>query len=133
MSTDSWRILIALVVAVHGIGHTYFLVYALGLVQREQASRSWLLSGRLPDAAVRGVGILIWLLVTAGFVAVGVGILGQHDWWRGLAVVSSVVSLLGLALFLQAKLPFFNAGAMDVIILVALLLAHWPSAELVRS
>jgi hypothetical protein len=52
MSNNSWRILIALAVAIHGIGHTYFLVYALGLVQRGQADRSWLLSGRLPDAAV---------------------------------------------------------------------------------
>jgi hypothetical protein len=50
-----------------------------------------------------------------------------------LAVGSSVVSLLGLALFLQAKPPFFNAGAMDVIILVALLLLHWPSPTLIGS
>jgi hypothetical protein len=133
MSNDSWRILIALVVAVHGIGHTYFLVYALGLVQRGQADRSWLLSGRIPDTAVMGMGILIWLLVTAGFVAAGVGIFGLHDWWRWLAVASSAVSLLGLVLFLQVRLPFFNAGAMDVVILVALLLLHWPSAALVGS
>jgi hypothetical protein len=52
MSNNSWRILITLAVAIHGIGHSYFLVYALGLVQRGQADRSWLLSGRLPDAAV---------------------------------------------------------------------------------
>lgn len=133
MSNDSWRMLIAAVIAVHGIGHTYFLVYALGLDKRVQTGRSWLLSGRLPDAAVKAVGILIWLLATAGFVAAGVGVFGQHDWWRGLAVVSSVISLLGLALFLQAKLPFFNAGAMDAIILVALLLLHWPSPALIGS
>jgi len=133
MSSNFWRILIALVLAAHGIGHTYFLVYALGLDKRVQASRSWLLSGRVPGAVVMGVGILIWLLATVGFVVAGVGVFGQHDWWRGLAVVSSVISLLGLALFLQAKLPFFNAGAMDVIILVALLLLHWPSPALIGS
>jgi hypothetical protein len=133
MSSNSWRILIALVVAVHGIGHTYFLVYVLDLVQQEQAGPSWLLGGRLPDAVVKAVGVLIWLLAMVGFVAAGVGVFGQHDWWRWLAVASSVVSLLGLCLFLQAKLPFFNAGAMDVIILVTLLLLHWPSPALIGS
>lgn len=133
MTNDSWRILIAVVLAAHGIGHTYFLVDVLGLVKGEQAGYSWLLSGRIPDAAVKAVGILVWSLATAGFVAAGAGIFGQYGWWRGLAVAFSVLSLLCLALFLQPKLPFFNAGAMDVIILVALLLVHWPSAALVGS
>jgi hypothetical protein len=82
MSNNSWRILISLVLAVHGIGHTYFLVYALGLDKRAQASRSWLLSGHVPDDAVKALGILIWLLATVGFVVTGVGVFGEHDWWR---------------------------------------------------
>jgi hypothetical protein len=44
MSSNSWRILIALAFAVYGIEHTCSLVHALDLVQQKQASRSWLQS-----------------------------------------------------------------------------------------
>ena len=66
------------VVAVHGVGHVLFLVPALGLAQWGQTGRSWLLSGRVPDIAVRATGGLLWLLAIAGFVAVGAGLWGHH-------------------------------------------------------
>jgi hypothetical protein len=92
-----------------------------------------LLSDHVPDGTVKIIGGALWLLALVGFVAAGIGVWSQQERWRGVAVASSAVSLLGLALFAQASQPFLSAGAMDVIILVGLLLVHWPSAELVGS
>jgi hypothetical protein len=133
MSNDVWRIVIGLVVFAHGVGHVFFLVPTLGLAQWGITGRSWLLSGRVPDVVVKVIGGVLWLLVIAGFVAAAIGVWSQQEWWRGLAVASSAVSLLGLALFAQRSQPFLSAGAMDVLILVALLLFQWPSAALVGS
>jgi hypothetical protein len=72
-------------------------------------------------------------LVIAGFVAAAVGLWTQQEWWRGVAVASSAVSLLGVAVFAERGQQFLSAAAMDVIILVALLVFHWPSAGLVGA
>lgn len=133
MSNSLWRILIGSVIAAHGVGHLFFFVPTLGLAQWGLTGRSWLLSGHVPDGTVKIVGGALWLLALVGFVAAGIGVWSQQAWWRGVAVASSGVSLLGLALFAQASQPFLSAGAMDAIILVALLLIHWPATELVGS
>jgi hypothetical protein len=75
----------------------------------------------------------VWLIALFGLMVAGAGILGQHEWWRGVAVGSAAVSLLGFALFGQPIQPVYSAGLMDIAILVALLLVHWPSAALVGS
>lgn len=133
MTNNLWRILTALVIALHGVGHVFFLVPTLGLAQWGLAGRSWLLSGHVPDMMVKIIGSALWLLALVGFVAAGAGVWGQQEWWRGLAVASAVVSLLGLALFAEPLQPIYSAGLMDIVILVALLLARWPSADLVGS
>jgi hypothetical protein len=43
------------------------------------------------------------------------------------------VSLLGVAVFAERGQQFLSAAAMDMIILVALLVFHWPSAGLVGA
>jgi len=134
MSSDWWRMLIGAVIAAHGVGHVFFLVPTVGLAHwAGLTGRSWLLSGHIPDLAVKIAGAVLWLLVIAGFVAAGVGVWSQQEWWRSVAIASSAVSLLGLALFAQGGQQFLSAAVMDVIILVALLVFHWPSAALVGA
>ena len=56
----------------------------------------------------------------------------QHQaWWRTAAIVMSVVSLAVSVLYIQG--PPFNAAVADVVILIALLVAHWLPAELIGS
>ena len=56
----------------------------------------------------------------------------QHQaWWRTAAIAMSVVSLVVSVLYIQG--PPFNAAAADAVILIALLVAHWPPAELIGS
>jgi uncharacterized membrane-anchored protein YitT (DUF2179 family) len=133
MSNILWRILIAIVIAGHGVGHIFFLVPTLGLAEWGLAGRSWLLSDHVPGAGVKVVGGALWLLAIAGFVAASIGVLSQQEWWRGVAVASAAVSLLGLVLFAQPLQPIYSAGLMDLATLVALLLIRWPTVELVGS
>jgi hypothetical protein len=135
MSAGIFRTVLALVILGHGIGHVLFLAPCLGIAQWGQSAHSWLLSGLLGDTATRVVGSLLWLVVTAGFVAASVGLLGQQSWWRTLAVGAAAVSVLSLVLFLNGRptQSVLSAALMDVAILVALLWVHWPSADLVGA
>jgi hypothetical protein len=135
MSGGLWRIAVALVILAHGIGHMLFLAPCLGIAQWGQSAHSWLLTKTLGDFATRVIGSLLWLAVIVGFVAAGVGLLGQDAWWRALAVASAGVSLLGLILFMSggSTQPIVSAAAMDIAILVALLWVHWPSVDLVGA
>ena len=133
MSGSTWRTILALIVMAHGIGHVLYLIPSLGIAQLGQSTESWLLTPVLGDRLTRLIGSVIWLAVVAGFAAAGVGLFGQHAWWRTLVVAAAGISLLGLALFVsktdvQSQLC---AGVMDAAILVSLLLIQWPSAELV--
>jgi hypothetical protein len=135
MSGGFWRFVVALVILAHGIGHVLFLAPCLGITQWGQSAHSWLLTRTLGDVPTRVIGSLLWLVVIVGFMAAGVGLLGQHAWWRTLAVASAGVSLLALGLFLKGgqTQPLLSATLMDVAILVALLWVHWPSADLVGA
>ena len=54
------------------------------------------------------------------------------EWWEPLAIVSSVVSLVGIAFF-PIAFPLFStlgAAAVDVVVLAAVLWFHWVPADL---
>lgn len=140
MSNDTLRIVIALVLIVHGIGHSLGWFPAFGWAKAEHWSeQSWLLSNILGPSATRWIGITIWLVALVGFLAAGLGLFGilvPATWWRTLAVVSAIVSLVGLALFWNAFPGLLNkvgAIGVDVAALVALLWARWPPAEMVGA
>ena len=135
MSGGFWRTVVAVVMLAHGIGHVLFLAPCLGITQWGQSAHSWLLTKTLGDGATRVIGGLLWLVVIVGFVAAGIGLLGQFAWWRTLAVASAGVSLLALGLFVSgiSTQPVLSAAAMDIAILVALMWIHWPSVDLVGA
>jgi hypothetical protein len=124
---DWFRIVLALAVGAHGVGHILFLGSLLGVADWGQASNSWLLgSGWL----ARGLGTLIWLLAGVGFVSAAFGIFRESDWWPALAVFSAVVSAVGLLLFWArpASSPAISAMVFNVLLLGALIVFHWPQA-----
>ncbi len=135
MSGGFWRIVVALVILMHGIGHVLFLAPCLGITQWGQSAHSWLLSRALGDVPTRLIGCLLWLLVVVGFASAGVGLLSQGAWWRIVADCSAGVSLLALALFASSSSaqPILSAALMDVAILVALVWMRWPSVDLVGA
>mgnify|MGYP005860329141 CR=1 FL=1 len=126
------RIILTLLIGAHGIGHTLFLLPLLGLADWGQSARSWLLGGQ---TEARVIGGLLWIAVIIGYGAALVGLWDEQSWWRSAAVVASVLSMIGLALFWTnppASSVVF-ALIFDLLVLGALLLAHWPSAASVGS
>ena len=79
------RLLIAIVLFAHGVGHLLFVANSWGFWRGGEAGRSWLLSGLLgAGQAVEGILGLLWLVPLVGFVAVSWGTLpsrgGGRSW-----------------------------------------------------
>jgi hypothetical protein len=91
---------------------------------------TWPLRGPGPQAP-RPVGIALFVLAPVGFVLAGLGELIGLGAWRVVAVASALDSLLLLILFWHRLLEV--GVLLNVAILVALLWARWPPAELVGS
>ena len=82
----------------------------------------------------RILSIILFLVALVGFVASALALLGwvvPHDWWRTLAVVSAVISIVTIVLFWNAFVAFFpnKVGALgvDIAVLVCLLVLNWPT------
>ena len=135
MNSNLWRIFVGLGITVHGVGHIYFLVPALGVASWGQTIRSWLLDSIAEGILVRPVAILVWSLATGILVASGLGVWLGQGWWRNTATVGAILSLLGVAVFVTGLPinPTINPVVVNVTILVALLLLNWPPTVLIGS
>ncbi|MBN1991412.1 MAG: hypothetical protein JW953_01820 [Anaerolineae bacterium] len=143
MSPTILRILIAGVLAFHGVGHAMGIIPALqlpffegqtGAWAKNWSSRSWLLTPLLGEATSRFLSIILFAVPLIGFIAAALGLMGwlvPYEWWRLLAIVSAVISLVALALFWKAFIYLFphkvGAIAVNVAVLVCLFWANWPS------
>jgi len=137
MSDQIIKIVIAAALLLHGLGHGGALG-ALIWIGRSGGmgtgawlpARSWPFPS-LPAPAATTIASIFWILSLIGFVAASMsfwGILVPGEAWRQLAVASTIVSVLGIALFFGTW-PTFNtlaALAMNIAVLVALLWLHWP-------
>jgi len=89
--------------------------------------QSWLFS-RLGLEQAAGVKILglLWLLGGLAIAAAGLGILGfiiPVPWWRMLALVGGLLSLLMLSLYFH---PFYLVGiAASILVVIAILARNW--------
>lgn len=124
------RFILAAAVLGHGIGHVLFLGPALRLVDwAGQTSHSWLLTTPFGDAPTRAVGAGLWSASLLLFVAGVGGYLVDTSWWRAVTIAGAVVSLVGIVAFWDglATSNALLALAFDVLIIGALLVAHWPA------
>jgi hypothetical protein len=134
--SDTLRIVVALVVFAHGVGHILFLGPVVGLGNwAGQTGQSWLLTGALGDAGTRAIATLTWSAVIVLFVAGVSGFLIGADWWRGATIAASALSIAGIVVFWNgiATTNAIFALVTDLVILGALLVARWPSSELAGS
>jgi hypothetical protein len=125
MAAQTIRILIAGALFVHGIGHT------LGFWKPGRSIPFM----KINEAQMKLLGGIIWVIIAVGFIisaASFFGILFPASWWRPVAVIFAVLSLIGLLLF-GRNWPIFNfigASAMNIAVLVALLWFHWPPVDM---
>jgi hypothetical protein len=135
MSSTTLRIIIALVLLVHGIGHSMGIIPMLGRSTIETwNARSWLLTGLVGDTVSRVIGFILFTLAMIGFIAAAFGLMDwlvAHDTWRTLAIVSAVISMVAIVLFWNAFVMLFpnkiGAIAVNAAVLIGLLWADWPT------
>lgn len=134
MSPTTLRILIALVLFVHGVGHIMGILPALGVGRSVESwtLRSGLLSNLIGETAGQWVGVVLFALGFLGFIAATLALLDvliPYDTWRTLAIVSAVISLVSLLLYWNAFVTLLNKGGavlVNIAVLVCLLILHWP-------
>jgi hypothetical protein len=125
-------LIIAVVVLAHGLGHVLFLMPAVRLADwAGQTSHSWALTATLGDVPARGIAALIWTAAILLFTAGVAGFVTGDEWWRPIIIAAAIVSIGGLVLFWDgiATSSAVFALAFDVVVLVSLLVAHWPSVQ----
>jgi hypothetical protein len=135
MSADVLRIVIGIAVVAHGVGHVLFMPPLNGVLRLDSNGHSWLLGGILSDGGTAILASVLASLAGVAFVATGVGIVLQTGWWRQLAILASVVSIVLVAAMWNG-VPTSSAAfalAFDVVVLLALLVAHWPAPESIGS
>jgi hypothetical protein len=131
------QIVIAIVLAAHGIGHSLGLFPLVGLAPTaalpKWTGESWLLRGRA-SMPMRVVSGLLWLAAAVGFVLLAAVVMGwlPEAWWQPLAVAASAVSLVALVIFpsgFPTAVNLIGAAAVDIGVLVAVIAYSWaPSA-----
>lgn len=117
-------VLAAIVLIAHGIGHTIgFLGPWFGAYQGT-TDKPWILPGdQVLNSATGRVWGVIWLGAMILFIGSGIGVFMDDMWWRILAVIGSVVSIVAVVPWWNSVLPGAKAGvALDVAILLVLLL-----------
>ncbi len=90
-------------------------------------SRSWLTTNlSLPTSTANPIALILAIVAAIGFIAAGLGLLDilvPFAWWRTLAIISAVVSLLLLLAFWHRYLII--GVAIDILILAALIFTNW--------
>jgi hypothetical protein len=135
MSDQLTRVIVAGVLLLHGLGHAGALgaLAWIGLRGGDAGpwlpAKSWLVAS-LPSSTATAIAATFWIVACVGFVAAAAGFWFElGEWWRAVAVVSALVSLVGIVLFFGTW-PTFNtiaALAVDVAVLVAILWLDWPA------
>lgn len=88
---------------------------------------SWLLTPALGDGS-RWLALPLWIVATIGFIAAGLSLFGlgaPASMWLPLAVISSIASMVGVALFWNS---FTSPGAAISAFVVDVLAIEWRRA-----
>lgn len=126
-----FKVVIALVLLAHGIGHSMGLlqIFKVASVNPQWNGDSWILTGPLGVTATQVIGGVVWTAAIIGFAALAGTVVGwlPAAWFQPLAIGSSVVSLAGLLLFPVAFPTFSTIGALavDLAVLAATIWYGW--------
>ena len=143
MSTETIQVLITAVLFLQGVSHARGFVALVKQFSNRSPGpwlplRSWLFPSLTMQTAA-AVASIFWLLSAIGFIASSLsfwGFLVPGDFWRQLAIASAIISTLGIVLFSGTwpGAPNRSLSTADTVIalilnlaiLVALLVMHWP-------
>jgi hypothetical protein len=117
------------------VGHVLFVPALHGVMRLADTGRPWLATTPVGESATAVLATLVAAGAGILFVAAGVGIVAQAGWWRPVAVLAAILSVLVILGTWNAA-PTSSALfalAFDAVVLVALLIAHWPAPETLGS
>jgi hypothetical protein len=129
------RFIVGVFILLHGLVHLLYFGQGWRLFELQPGmvwpKGSWAFSRLLGAEATRLLASIACLVAAIGFVAGGAGILAKQAWWRPVMVGAAAFSAAIFVLFWNGKLQRLdNQGAIailiNVAILVAVLVLHWP-------
>ena len=118
-------------IVLHGLVHLWYLTLSQGLVEFEAemgwTGQSWLFSAFLGDSALRWLATTLYAIATLGFVAGGLGLVAQQDWWQPVTIAAAAISAVTIVLFWDGGAQMVVQKGLigfliDIIVLVVLLL-----------
>lgn len=122
------RLIFALALAMHGVGHVLFLANAWGY-WKTTTGRAWLFADVLhAGQPLEGAIGLLWIVPLVGFVAATWGLVANDSRWAVLAFSSAIVSS-GLLLVWWSSLNLSSAVfaiLFNMAVLAGLLLQRQP-------
>lgn len=123
-------IVVALIILVHGLGHTLFLVPLLGISEWGQSTESWLVRDLAPS---RLIGSILWTGAIVLFTLAAIQLFGVQGTWRPAAVLASVLSLGGIILYWDNSNNAASvfAATVDITLLLLVILAAGPSTRII--
>lgn len=134
MTTKSIKLIVFIVLLVHGIGHFQGVVASLGVkINKAQPAQSWLLKNQNEKVSKT---ICFILFLAAGLLGILAalsfkGILLPGTMWQSLALVTAFLSTICLVVFPNGFAMFFNkAGAIVVNLIIyysILFQQNWPA------
>jgi hypothetical protein len=134
MSPDLLRWVLAAALFAHGVGHVLFMPLLNGALRLATSGHSWLLTGALGDAGTRLVVSAVSAGALVAFVASAIALVFLNEGWRALALTGALLST-GAIVAAWDGLPTSSAVfalIFDGAVLVALLVAKWPSNDAIR-
>ena len=130
-----FRIFFAIFLILHGLVHLLYLGQSLRLFELQPGmlwpAGSWALSTLLKREWISRLAAACCLLLAAGFVTGGIGLLAGRGWWRLPVVVAAAVSAALFIVLWDGRLHALDdQGAVNLLINVAILALvvvwQWP-------
>lgn len=110
-----WVWVIGLFLLGHAFVHAVWRTYG--------PKTSWLLANASPST-LTSLSTTLFIISAIGFALAGFALLFHQGWWKAIAIISSVFSLLLFVIFWGRGL--IVGTALDIAILISVLWLHWP-------
>lgn len=130
-----FRILIATILALHGLVHLLYLGQSQRRFELQPGlawpDGSWAFSRMLGNELTRGLAGALLLMATLGFLAGGMGIFARQAWWRPVTVGAAIFSATIYVLLWDGGWQRLDEkGAVGLLInlaiVIAILVFRWP-------
>lgn len=131
------KIIFGVFILLHGLVHMLYFGQSARYFEMQPGMTwpdgSWLFSGFMGETASRNLVNVLLILVTIAFLSGGIGILLNQNWWQPVVVAAAIFSSLLYFVFWDGGMQHLdNKGGIGIlinlVILVTLLVFHWPNS-----